>query len=81
MTHETIVKPDMIIAEFQAEKTRLEREREETKEKVKKPIGQTAGQECLVIPDHSEVHLVPDNGQYTEPIKAPPTIDFPNYPA
>ena len=81
MTHETVVKPDMIIAEFQAEKTRLERKREETKEKIKKPIGQTGSQGCLVIPTRSEVYLVPDNGQYTEPIKAPPAIEFPNYPA
>lgn len=79
MTHETAIKPDMIIAEFQVKKTQLEREKIE--EKARKPLGETARQGCLVTPDQSAVSLVPDNGEYMEAIDPPRPIVIPNYPA
>ena len=65
MTQETIT----ISPEPQNEKVKSKREK--IKEKIKRPIGEKA----------SQIYLVPDNGQYPEPIESPPEIEIPNYPA
>lgn len=72
MTHE-------IIAEHQTNEVAIEREK--TEQKVRRPLGGVARHGCFVMPNQSEVNLVPDNGEYPEAIDPPRPTVIPNYPA